>query len=241
MTMRYGKVVVMSNVTFDVKAGEVFLVIGESGCGKSTLLRHMVGLKSVPSNTVFYDDTDLNDILNDSAKSLATRFGVLYQGGALWSSMTLAENVALPLEEFTTMSKAEIEEKVTLKLSLVGLNNQGHLYPAEISGGMRKRAGLARAIALDPDILFLDEPSSGLDPVSSKNLNELILKIRETVGTTMVIVTHDLHSIFTIGDRAMYLDSETKTVLAIGTPKQLLEGPNDKIKYFLSSGELCNK
>ncbi|MDR0351312.1 MAG: ATP-binding cassette domain-containing protein [Puniceicoccales bacterium] len=241
LTMSYGKTVVMNNVTFEVKPGEIFLIIGESGCGKSTLLKHMIGLKSTKPGTIFYDGIDLIDVLEDSTKSLATRFGVLYQSGALWSSMTLAENVALPLEEFANLQKNKIEEIVNFKLSLVGLEKHGHLYPSEISGGMRKRAGLARAIVLDPDILFLDEPSAGLDPISAKNLDDLILKMRETLGTTMVIVTHDLCSIFKIGDNAIYLDADSKTGLATGSPNQLLENFNTKVKCFLTRGELCNK
>jgi phospholipid/cholesterol/gamma-HCH transport system ATP-binding protein len=241
LTMSYGKTIVMNDISFNVKAGEIFLIIGESGCGKSTLLKHMIGLKPTNQGVVFYDGADFINILNDSDKPLATRFGVLYQSGALWSSMTLVENIALVLEEFTNLTKSEIKEAVNMKLSLVGLENHGHLYPSEISGGMRKRAGLARAIALNPDILFLDEPSAGLDPISANNLDNLILKLRKTLGTTMLIVTHDLHSIFAIGDNAMYLDADSKTVLAIGSPNQLLENFHTKVKYFLSRGMLNDK
>ncbi|MDR1458215.1 MAG: ATP-binding cassette domain-containing protein [Puniceicoccales bacterium] len=239
--MSYDSTVVMKDVTFDVKPGEIFLIIGESGCEKSTLLKHMIGLKTTKPAIIFYDGIDFIDVLEDSNKSIATQFGVLYQSGALWSSMTLEENVALPLEEFTDYSKDKIKEIVNHKLSLVGLENHGDLYPSEISGGMRKRAGLARAISMDPDILFLDEPSAGLDPISAKNLDDLILKMRSTLGTTMVIVTHDLHSIFTIGDNAIYLDADSKNVLAIGSPNQLLENFNTKVRCFLTRGELCNK
>jgi phospholipid/cholesterol/gamma-HCH transport system ATP-binding protein len=166
------------------------------------------------------------------------RFGVLYQSGALWSSMTLAENVALPLGEYTTLSPGEIRDVVSLKLALVGLAGFEDFYPAEISGGMRKRAGLARAMALDPDILFFDEPSAGLDPLSSRRLDDLILELRDSLGATVVVVTHELASIFTIGDNSVFLDPDTKTMLAVGHPKTLRDtSPEPKIRTFLRRGE----
>ena len=166
------------------------------------------------------------------------RFGVLYQSGALWSSMTLAENVALPLGEYTGLSPREIREVVSLKLALVGLAGFEDFYPSEISGGMRKRAGLARAMALDPDILFFDEPSAGLDPLSSRRLDDLILELRDSLGATVVVVTHELASIFTIGDNSVFLDADTKTMLAVGHPKMLRDSsPEPTIRAFLRRGE----
>jgi phospholipid/cholesterol/gamma-HCH transport system ATP-binding protein len=164
--------------------------------------------------------------------------GVLFQNGALWSSMTLAENVGLPLTEYTDWSPAEVEEVARLKLALVGLNGFENYYPAEISGGMRTRAGLARAMALDPEILFFDEPSAGLDPITSRNLDELILELRDGLGATVVVVTHELASIFTIADDSIFLDAETKTIRAQGNPKELLKhSPDAKLRAFLTRGE----
>lgn len=233
LTMSYGSYVVMSNLSFSVKRSEIFLIVGGSGCGKSTLLKYLIGLKRCPRGTVFYDGTDICNSSN--RESMYKKMGVLYQSGALWSSMTIAENIALILEEYSLLSKKDIERMVHLKLALVGLDGFEDFYPAQLSGGMKKRAGLARALALDPEILFLDEPSAGLDPVSAAKLDELILKIRTNFGTTIIAVTHDLDSIFKIGDRIAYLDAASKTLLAVGKPNTLKSAKHNlKVANFLS-------
>ena len=237
LDMSYGSYVVMKDLSFSVKKGEVFLIIGQSGCGKSTLLKYLLGLKPLPDKKIFYDHEDINVLINDP-KFYGTRVGVLYQSGALWSSMTLAENVALILETYTDLSPSEIQDMVAVKLSLVGLKGFENFYPSQLSGGMKKRAGLARALALDPELLFFDEPSAGLDPVSAKRLDDLILELKESLGMTMVIVTHDLDSIFSVGDRAIYLDVYTKRGITIGSPKETLEHTdNPAILSFLSRGK----
>jgi len=198
----------------------------------------MVGLKEPAKGKVFYGATSFWDSDPPERKAIMRRFGILYQSGALWSSMTLAENVALPLGEYTSLKPAEIKELVSLKLSLVGLAGFEEFYPSEISGGMRKRAGLARAMALDPDILFFDEPSAGLDPISARRLDELILELRASLGATVVVVTHELASIFAIGNNSVFLDAETRTMIAVGDPNKLLEESTDpKIRSFLTRGE----
>jgi len=228
LTMAYGDFVIQHDLTFDVTRGEVFIIMGGSGCGKSTLLRHLIGLIRPSKGEVFFDGASFWGADDERRQLMLRRFGVLYQSGALWSSMTLAENVGLPLGEFTDLS---------LKLSLVGLGGFEDFYPSEISGGMQKRAGLARAMALDPDILFLDEPSAGLDPVSSRLLDDLILQLRDSLKCTVVVVTHELASIFTIADDSVYLDAETRTMLVQGNPRTLLaESKNPKIHAFLTRG-----
>ena len=238
LTMAYESFVVMRNINARVKRGEIFVIMGGSGCGKSTLLRHLVGLKEPAAGEIFYCGRSFTACSVHEREAMMHRFGVLFQGGALWSSMTLAENVALPLEEYTKLSKREIADIVSLKLALVGLKGFEEYYPAEISGGMCKRAGLARAMALDPEILFFDEPSAGLDPVSARRLDELILRIRDNLGTTIVVVTHELPSIFAIGDHAIFLDAGTRTMRAQGNPKELLETSDDPVlREFLTRGE----
>ena len=235
--MAYGDFVIQRNLTFDVARGEVFIIMGGSGCGKSTLLRHLIGLIRPAKGDVFFDDTSFWEVDDEQRQLMVRRFGVLYQSGALWSSMTLAENVGLPLGEFTDLTQSQIREVASLKLSLVGLGGFEDFYPSEISGGMQKRAGLARAMALDPDILFLDEPSAGLDPISSRLLDDLILELRDSLKCTVVAVTHELASIFTIADNSVYLDAETRTMLATGNPKTLLrESKERKIRAFLTRG-----
>lgn len=236
LTLAYGDYVVMRDLNFSIKKGEVFVIMGGSGCGKSTLLRNMIGLQDPAKGAIYYDGKDFTNSDPDEKKKMLRSFGVLYQGGALWSSMTLAENIALPLSEFTKLSKSDIDELVNLKLALVGLRGFGDFYPAEISGGMCKRAGLARAIALDPEILFFDEPSAGLDPISSRRLDELILQMRDSLGATIVVVTHELASIFTIADRAIFLDNKTKTQGAVGKPSELLKCENESVRTFLNRG-----
>lgn len=220
--MAYGDFVVMNDLNFNVRSGEIKVLMGASGCGKSTLLKHLIGLETAHKGDIYYEDQLLYP-QSGSIEDLRRRFGVLFQSGALWSSLSLAQNVALPLEEYTDLQGEEIREIVELKLSLVGLSGLGHRYPAELSGGMQKRAGLARAIVLDPEILFFDEPSAGLDPLSSSRLDELILQLRDALGTTIVVVTHELASIFTIADSALFLDVKTKRAISDGNPKKLVE------------------
>jgi phospholipid/cholesterol/gamma-HCH transport system ATP-binding protein len=238
LTMAYGDYVIMRDLNFTVGRGDIFIIMGGSGCGKSTLMKIMVGLKEPARGQVFYGDLNFWEAFPDDRKHIVQNIGILYQSGALWSSMTLAENVALPLEEYTDLSPNEIRELVSFKLSMVGLAGYEDFFPAEISGGMRKRAGIARAIALDPDILFFDEPSAGLDPVSAKRLDDLILELRDSLGATVVVVTHELASIFAIGNNSVFLDSETRTMTAGGDPKMLLENSQDpKVLNFLMRGK----
>jgi phospholipid/cholesterol/gamma-HCH transport system ATP-binding protein len=238
LTMAYGSFVVMRDLSFTIDRGDIFIIMGGSGCGKSTLMKIMVGLKAPATGEVFYGDVNFWDAEPEDKDRIMKRAGILYQSGALWSSMTLAENVALPLEQYTDLNPAQIREVVSLKLSLVGLSGFEEFYPAEISGGMRKRAGLARAMAVDPDILFFDEPSAGLDPVSAKLLDDLIIEIKETFGSTVVVVTHELASIFAIGNNSVFLDPETRTMIASGDPKLLLEKCEDpKVRKFLTRGK----
>jgi phospholipid/cholesterol/gamma-HCH transport system ATP-binding protein len=238
LTMAYGDFVVMRDLNFTVSKGDVFIIMGGSGCGKSTLMRHMIGLKAPARGHVYYGDVSFWESEPEEQDRIMRRIGVLYQSGALWSSMTLAENVALPLEQYTDLGQSEIRELVSLKLSLVGLAGFEEFYPSEISGGMRKRAGLARAMALDPDILFFDEPSAGLDPVSARRLDDLILELTHSLGGTVVVVTHELASIFAIGNNSVFLDPETRTMIAEGDPKKLRsESPDPKVREFLTRGE----
>ena len=238
LTMAYGSFVIQRDLSFTVKSGDIFIIMGGSGCGKSTLLRGLVGLKEPAKGKVFYDNVSFWDCDPAGEEAIMRRFGILYQSGALWSSMTLAENVALPLGEYTRLNVSQIKDLVSLKLALVGLAGFGDFYPSEISGGMRKRAGLARAMALDPDILFFDEPSAGLDPISARRLDELILALRDSLGATIVVVTHELASIFAIGNNSVFLDAETRTMTAVGDPKKLLaESKDPKIRSFLTRGE----
>jgi phospholipid/cholesterol/gamma-HCH transport system ATP-binding protein len=233
----YGDLVIQRQLDFTVRRGEIFVIMGGSGCGKTTVMRSMVGLKAPARGRIVIDGVSFWEAEPAVRERLARSFGIVYQSGALWSSMTLAENVALPLDEYTELSRAEIQDVVALKLALVGLAGFEDYYPSEISGGMRKRAGVARALALDPAFLFFDEPSAGLDPVTSSRLDDLILELRDSLGTTMVMVTHELPSIFAIADNAVYLDAETRTQLATGDPKALLRDPPDpKIRAFLTRG-----
>ena len=240
LTMAYGDRVVLRDLRFTVHEREIFVIMGGSGSGKSTLLRHLVGLQEPARGSVLYEGTGagLWSLPPHDRERVLRRFGVLFQGGALWSSMTLAENVALPLQEYTSATAEEVSALASLKLALVGLAGFEEYYPAEISGGMKKRAGLARAIALDPDILFFDEPSAGLDPLSSRRLDDLILELRDSLGATVVVVTHELASIFAIADDSIFLDAERKTIVASGNPKQLLaESTDPGVRAFLTRGE----
>ncbi len=238
LRMAYGNFVVMDDLNFDIQRGEVFIIMGGSGCGKSTLLRHLIGLKEPAAGTVWHDGQDFTSAPEMERQRISRNFGVLYQQGALWSAMTLAENVELPLKEYTKLSRAEIREVVHYKLALVGLRGFEEYYPAEISGGMRKRAALARAVALDPALLFFDEPSAGLDPLSSRRLDDLMLKLRDSLGTTIVVVTHELQSIFAVADRCLFLDAETRRQGPIGPPAVLRDQRDyPAVSTFLRRGE----
>jgi phospholipid/cholesterol/gamma-HCH transport system ATP-binding protein len=242
LTMAYGDNVVMRDLDFTVGRGNIFVIMGGSGSGKSTLLRHMIGLQEPAKGEVFYGERSFTRATVEERNEILRSVGVLYQKGALWSGMTLAENVALPLQEYTRLPAQEIHSLARLKLSLVGLGGAEDLYPSQISGGMQKRAGLARAIALDPAILFFDEPSAGLDPVSSRLLDDLIKELRDSLGATVVVVTHELASIFAIGDNSVFLDAETRTQIATGHPRELLANCKDpKVQRFLRRGEAPDK
>ena len=235
LTMSYDGRVVMQGIDFEVRKGEIFVIMGGSGSGKSTLLKHLIGLKQPAAGTIRFDGADFGHADEDARKGMLRRMGVLFQNGALWSGLTLAENVALPIEVYTELPAEAIAELVSLKLALVGLRGFESFYPVEISGGMRKRAGLARALALDPEVLFFDEPSSGLDPITASRLDDLILQLRDSFGTTIVIVSHDLDSIFRIADRALFLDITQKTMTALGSPAGLRdEPPSEEVERFLS-------
>jgi phospholipid/cholesterol/gamma-HCH transport system ATP-binding protein len=238
LTMAYGDFVVMHDLNFTINRGDVFIIMGGSGCGKSTLMTILIGLKSPAKGKVFYEDVDFWASDSETRERIIRRAGVMYQSGALWSSMTLAENVALPLETYTDLGAGEIRDAVELKMALVGLAGFEEFYPSEISGGMQKRAGIARAMALDPEILFFDEPSAGLDPVSARRLDDLILQLSESLKTTMVVVTHELASIFTIGNNSVFLDASKRTMTATGNPKKLLAETQDPtLRLFLTRGE----
>lgn len=237
LDMAYNDDIVQKDINFSVRKSEILVIMGDSGCGKSTLMRHMIGLKKPAAGDIFYNNEPFwnNSIIK--RENMMRNFGVMYQSGALWSSMTLAENIALPLHEYTALTDKQTKEVVTFKLSLVGLAGYEDFYPSEISGGMCKRAGIARAIALDPEVIFFDEPSAGLDPISSKRLDDLILALRDGLGATIIVVTHELASIFAIADNAIFLDSERKTLIANAPPKELLKHSTDaKIQRFLTRG-----
>ena len=238
LTMKYGDFLIQKDLSFSINRGDIFVVMGGSGCGKSTLLKHLVGLIAPSSGRVMYGDQSFWELSSAERDVLLRRVGILYQKGALWTSMTLAENVAMPLRQYTNYSESEIRDIASYKLALVGLSGFEDYYPSEISGGMQKRAGLARAIALDPEVLFFDEPSAGLDPISSKLLDDLILELNRGLGATIVVVTHELPSIFAIGSNSVFLDADAKTMIASGDPKELLRSSRDpRIVRFLTRGE----
>jgi len=235
LTLAYGDVLIQRDLNFTINRGDIFVIMGGSGCGKSTLLMHLIGLLQPAKGEVFYGKESLWLAEPEARKSILRHTGVLFQSGALLSSMTLFENVALLLSEYTRLDAERIRDIVAYKLALVGLAGFEDYYPAELSGGMQKRAGLSRAMALDPEILFFDEPSAGLDPVTAKLMDDLILNLRDHLGATIVMVTHELDSILAIGDNSIFLDTETKTIIARGPPKQLLaESKNPKVIRFLT-------
>jgi phospholipid/cholesterol/gamma-HCH transport system ATP-binding protein len=238
LELTYDDFTVTRDINFGVQRNDIFVVMGGSGCGKSTLLKALVGLKEPNRGEILYDGKNFWDQEDSERQETMRGFGVLYQGGALWSSLTLGENVALPLELYSNLSCEQIREIVSLKLSLVGLEGYEDFYPAQISGGMCKRASLARAIALDPDIVFFDEPSAGLDPPNARQLDDLILQLRDELGATIVVVTHELASIFAIANNSIFLDAESKSVIAQGRPQDLLANSKDhRVIQFLTRGE----
>jgi len=237
LEIAYGDFVIQRNLNFTVNRGEIFVLMGGSGCGKTSVMRCLTGLKAPAKGQVFLSDVSLWETEQAVRDQMASNIGIVYQSGALWSSMTLAENVGLPLGEFFDLTPQEIREVCSLKLALVGLSGFEDYYPSEISGGMRKRAGVARALALDPEFLFFDEPSAGLDPVTSSLLDDLILELRDSLGATMILVTHELPSIFSVADNCVYLDGDTHTMIASGDPKRLKTDCEDpKVHAFLTRG-----
>jgi len=237
LKMAYGSFVVMRDLAFEVAEKDIFVIMGGSGCGKSTLLRHLIGLQEPAAGSILYGDEDFTAAGPDARRNMIHRFGVMYQSGALWSSLTLAENIAMPLEEHTRLKARQVRDLVSYKLALVGLSGYEDYYPSQISGGMNKRAGIARAMALDPDILFLDEPGAGLDPLSSRRLDDLIMRLRDGLGSTIVIVTHELESIFAIANHSIFLDTATRTQGAVGDPKDLRDhSDNPAVRLFLTRG-----
>lgn len=236
LTMAFGDNVVQRDLTFDVLPGEVLAVAGGSGCGKSTLLRHLIGLQEPAKGQVLYGEHDLYAAQPDVRRTLMQTFGVAFQAGALWSSMTVGENMMLPMQVFTDMTEQQCEQEARFKLALVGLDGSFDKEPAALSGGMKKRAAIARALALNPALLFLDEPSAGLDPLSSANLDELIMHLRDDLGTSVVMVSHELASIFALADRLLFLDAQTKTMTALGPPQDLLHDGPEGVQHFLRRG-----
>ncbi len=226
---------VLDGVSFTVRPAEIFFIIGGSGCGKTTLLRNLVGLAKPTRGEVLFHGRSFTKGDPSARREMLKSFGMLFQSGALWTSLTLSQNIALPLEEYTRLPGDEIRNIAAFKLAQVGLAGFEEHYPSEISGGMRKRAGLARALALDPGIVFFDEPSAGLDPVTARNLDDLIVQIRDTFGTTIVVVSHDVDSIFGIADRIIMLDREKHGIIAEGKPSRVaVDSPNPKVVEFLT-------
>jgi phospholipid/cholesterol/gamma-HCH transport system ATP-binding protein len=236
LSMAYGDFVVQRDLAFSVNKGDIFVIMGGNGSGKTTVMRALIGLQRPARGTVFYNGEDFWNVAPEDQERMKRRLGILFQGGALWSSLTLAENVALPLTEYADLPSARIAEIVSFKLALVGLSGFEDFYPSELSGGMKKRAGLARAMALDPEILIIDEPSSGLDPLTARRLDDLILELRDSLGTTIVVISHDLASILAIGSDSIYLDADSHTMIATGDPRQALRSGDPRVRHFLTRG-----
>ena len=235
LTMAYGQLVIQRDLDFDVNRGDIFVIMGGSGCGKSTLLKHLLGLLEPSRGDILYSGESFVRADEAQREEMRRRWGITYQSGGLFSAMSLAENIGLPLQLYTRHSRSDIADIVAYKLALVGLAGYQDYYPSEISGGMRKRAALARAIALDPEILFFDEPSAGLDPISSRLLDELIVQLQDSTGATVVMVTHELASIFEIATNSVYLDAQTKTMIAYGDPGELRERSDQAVvRQFLT-------
>ncbi len=235
LTMAYGNTVIAKDLNFSVKKGDIFMILGGSGSGKSTLLRYILGLEKPAQGKIIILGEDINKVTGNQKSELLQHIGVTYQSGALFGSMTLLENVCLPLEEFTALPPKAMRELAALKLQLVGLQGYEDYFPSEISGGMQKRAGIARAMALDPQVLFLDEPSAGLDPITSNELDQLILTLSDLLNVTFIIVSHELGSIFKIATHVILLDSRSKTIIAEGDPQELRKhSDNAYVKKFLN-------
>ncbi len=234
LTVRYGERTILENVNFHINRGEIFVIVGGSGCGKSTLLRQLIGLETPTNGEIYFENVNFTSADKKQKNQILRRFGVLFQSSGLFASMTLAENIALVLEKYTDLPDDKIEKIIEMKLDAVGLNGFQDFLPSEISGGMKKRAAFARSMALDPDVLFFDEPSSGLDPVTSASLDELIVQINRGLGTTMVIVSHDLASILNVAHRIIMLDKSEKGIIATGTPDELRNSPDERVYNFFN-------
>lgn len=244
MVARYEEETIFDRISFEVYEGEIFVVLGGSGCGKSTLLKHLIGLIPPASGRISVAGCDISEPAEETLEPLLKRIGILYQSGALLGSMTLAENVALPIQEYTSLGHESVKRLVRMKLALMNLNDYADYLPSQISGGMKKRAGLARAMALNPDILFFDEPSAGLDPVTAAELDNLIIHLNKTFGTTMVIVTHELESIFAVAHRIIMLDKSSKGIIAEGDPHYLRDhSKNPFVRRFFNrlAGDTDNR